>query len=133
MRIGVILLAHGSRDPAWGEALQALAGELQARDQGLAVGSAYLELQAPTLTAAIDRLLHACPGLNLVWVCPIFWAATGHVQRDIPALLARAQAEHPGVDFGLLPALSGLPGMLPFLSQTLSGLARELPPALHRA
>jgi sirohydrochlorin cobaltochelatase len=59
-----------------------------------------------------------------LWVCPVFWAANGHVRRDLPALLDEVRRAHPRLQLELLPALSDLPGMLPFLARTLVRMVR---------
>jgi hypothetical protein len=51
------------------------------------------------------------------------------VQRDLPALLARAREAHPGLGLRLLPVLSELPGMLDFLALTVGTLASTPDPA----
>jgi sirohydrochlorin cobaltochelatase len=126
MSRGLILFAHGSRDPAWGESLHALAREIEAADPGLQVRCAFLERLAPDLPTVLGEL---APGLTRLDVCPVFWAANGHVQRDLPALLEDARRAHPGVELRLLPVLSDLPGMLAFLARTVVELTQVSPPA----
>ena len=121
MARGLILFAHGSRDPAWGRTLHALAHELATADPALAVRCAFLELQPPDLASAVAEL---APQVQHLWVCPVFWAANGHVRRDLPALLEEARRAHPDLQLELLPALSDLPGILPFLAATLAGMVR---------
>ena len=121
MASGLILFAHGSRDPSWGESLQALARELAAVDPALAVRCAFLELQPPDLGSVVAQM---APEVQRLWVCPVFWAANGHVRRDLPALLDALRRTYPGLPIELLPALSDLPGMLPFLARTLAQLVR---------
>lgn len=119
MRRGLILFAHGSRDPAWADALRALAREVAAAAPSLRLAEAYLELQTPSLPSAVAALAGDCDHID---VCPVFWAATGHVQRDVPALLEQCRREHPHLTLQMLPALSQLPGLLPFLALTLAQL-----------
>ena len=130
MARGLILFAHGSRDPAWGESLHALAREIQAVEPDLQVRCAFLERLAPDLPTVLAEL---APGASRLDVCPVFWAANGHVQRDLPALLDEARAAHPGLELRLLPVLSALPGMLAFLARTVVGLAGEATAGSARA
>jgi sirohydrochlorin cobaltochelatase len=125
-RRGLILFAHGSSDPAWGRTLQALAERIAAWEPALQVRCAFLERQAPGLS---DVLAELAPLVDRLDVCPVFWAANGHVQRDLPALLARAREAHPGLSLRLLPVLSELPGMLDFLALTVGTLASTPDPA----
>lgn len=115
---GLILFAHGSRDPAWASTLQTLSREISAIAPDLTVRCAYLELLQPDLPSVIDELADQVTQLD---VCPIFWSGNGHVQRDLPRLLAQARERHPQLDLSLRPVLSELPGLLPWLAQALAG------------
>jgi len=125
-RRGLILFAHGSSDPAWGRTLHALAERLAALEPALQVRCAFLERQAPALPAVLAEL---APQVDHVDVCPVFWAANGHVQRDLPALLEQARQAHPGLALRLLPVLSELPGVLDFLAATVGALASATDPS----
>ena len=67
------------------------------------VALAFLEFMAPDLVAGGARLV--AQGCEAVDVVPLFLGAGGHVRKDIPLLMARLQAEHPGVRFTLRPAI----------------------------
>lgn len=122
MRRGLILFAHGSRDPSWAASLESLSREVSAVDPQREVRTAFLELQPPDLPTVIDEL---APRHTHLDICPVFWAATGHVRRDVPALLEAARRHHPGLTLRLLPALSDLPGLLPFVARAISDLTKE--------
>ena len=111
-------------------AVDALPQNLPLRRSGqlrlLAVTAARRVAQAPDLPTVLAQL---APGLIRLDVCPVFWAANGHVQRDLPALLEDARRAHPGVELRLRPVLSELPGMLAFLAQTVVGLTGGSVPA----
>lgn len=121
-RRGLILFAHGSSDPAWGRTLYALAERIDVREPALQVRCAFLERQAPGWAEVLAEL---APRVDRLDVCPVFWAANGHVQRDLPALLAHARETHPWVDLRLMPVLSDLPGMLDFLALTVASLVSD--------
>lgn len=130
MTQALVLLAHGSRDPAWSRPLGALADTLAARDAELVVRIAYLEIQAPTLAQVVDELATVATDIH---VLPVFWAAGGHVARDLPALIDEAQRRHPTVRLSALPPLAELPGMLDFVaSQALALTRRNAQPATRR-
>lgn len=126
-RRGLILFAHGSSDPAWGRTLYALAERIAVREPALQVRCAFLERQAPGWAEVLAEL---APRVDRLDVCPVFWAANGHVQRDLPALLAQARETHPGVDLRLMPVLSDLPGMLDFLALTVASLVSDRGPSV---
>jgi hypothetical protein len=54
---GIILLAHGSRDPQWREPIEAVAAQIRIRRPGTPVLCAYLELCAPSLPEAATNLI----------------------------------------------------------------------------
>ena len=109
-RKAMILFAHGARDPRWAEPLERLAEVIRARDPGMPVALAFLELTTPTLQQAVDTL--AAQGPGRIDLLPVFWSGGGHVVRDLPKMLADAQARHPDIEMEILPVLSDLPGVL---------------------
>ena len=53
-RAGLILLAHGSRDPLWRQPIEAVHQLLQAMQPGLPCICAYLDACAPELPPALN-------------------------------------------------------------------------------
>jgi sirohydrochlorin cobaltochelatase len=100
---GYLLLAHGSRDPAWSAPFESIAARVRARAPGAAVEAAYLEHSTPSFQVAADRL--AAHGARRVRVVPLFLGVGGHVRNDVPRLIAAAAAKHPGIAFELAPSL----------------------------
>ena len=99
---GLILFAHGARDPRWAEPFEQVAARVCALKPGVRVSLAYLELMAPDLEAAGQALVEA--GCHEVAVLPLFLGAGGHVRKDLPERLARLRAAHPAVRWALQPA-----------------------------
>ena len=96
---GVILFAHGSRDPLWRLPTEAVAARVAARPGSPAVRCAYLELTAPDLPTAAAEL--ASLGLAQVAIVPMFLGAGRHVREDLPALVAQLRERYPAVDWRL--------------------------------
>lgn len=93
---GMILFGHGARDARWQEPFQRLAAKLAAaRGDAGPVSLAFLELMTPSLPDAIAS--QATAGCDTITVIPVFFGQGGHVRRDLPALIAQCQSEHPGV------------------------------------
>lgn len=126
----IILFAHGSRDPRWGETLNQLqaALEQQAAAQGRActVRQAFLELMEPRLPQVLAEL--GAQGATKVAVLPVFWAEGGHVLRDLPALIAQTQQVHPQLQVQVWPVLSRWPGLLDWLAGQALGELNSLHP-----
>lgn len=124
MQRGLILFGHGARDPSWRVPLDALAKTAAGLDANCAVEVAFLEFQSPTLPDAIDAL--TARSVFDITIAPIFWARGGHVDHDLPPLIAAAKARHPQLKVQVLPVLSALPGMIEFIAgQVTSETRRE--------
>ena len=78
---GILLFAHGARDPAWARPFETIAARMREAAGGRPVALAYLELMEPRLDAAAHAL--AAQGCTLITVVPLFLGAGGHVRRDL--------------------------------------------------
>ena len=92
---GLILFAHGARDPAWAHPLERLRDRLQVAEPTLLVETAFLEIMAPDLATAAQRLIAA--GCTALVVVPIFFGQGGHVRRDLAGLVDALVVAHPTV------------------------------------
>jgi sirohydrochlorin cobaltochelatase len=93
---GIILFAHGARDPRWAEPFEALARKLRIRAADATVILAYLEHLSPDLETAFRTLAQA--GITRARLVPLFFGRGGHLREDFPRLLARARAAAPGLE-----------------------------------
>jgi sirohydrochlorin cobaltochelatase len=91
----VILFGHGSRDPGWRKAIDAVASALQARAPDVQVRCAFLELSAPDLASAAGEL--AALGASGITVVPLFLGSGRHVREDLPGLVEQLRRQHPGI------------------------------------
>ena len=87
VREGIVLFAHGSRDPEWARPFERIAAALSKRKEFL-VRIAYLELMQPSLDTAIADLVAS--GAGSIRIVPLFFGAGGHVREDLPRLVAAA-------------------------------------------
>ncbi|MCV2365334.1 CbiX/SirB N-terminal domain-containing protein [Paucibacter sp. DJ1R-11] len=104
MSQGLLLFAHGARDPDWARPFQAVAARLAEQRPDLPLRLAFLEFMEPNLEQAAHEL--AAQGCTSIHIVPMFLGTGGHVRRDIPPLLERLQ-QHYGeaVSWLLHPAL----------------------------
>ncbi|MEO6363577.1 MAG: CbiX/SirB N-terminal domain-containing protein [Caldimonas sp.] len=116
----MVLFAHGARDARWAEPFQAVAGRVRAGDPSLRVALAFLEMMQPDLAAAIDGL--AAEGAERIDVVPLFLGTGGHLRKDLPPLVAAAQAAHPRLVIRLHAAI----GEHPAVAEAMAGAALEL-------
>jgi sirohydrochlorin cobaltochelatase len=95
MRQGLILLAHGARDPRWREPFDRLVERVRARRPELAIRLAFLELMTPDLVLAGEELVAS--GCDTLLIVPIFFGQGGHVREDLPALVDGLRKGQTGV------------------------------------
>jgi sirohydrochlorin cobaltochelatase len=111
---GLILFAHGARDPRWAEPLARLRDRVAGAAPGSPVVVAFLEIMEPDLPGAAARLVAAgCDGLCIV---PVFLGQGGHVRRDLAALIESLQHRHPGIEIRAVPAVGEDDGVLDALA-----------------
>jgi len=101
---GIILFAHGSRDPLWHKPMEAVAAQIATLSPATPVVCAYLELSKPDLPTATLALLDR--GVHAVTILPMFLGVGKHAREDLPILVDALQASHPDVQFTLQPAVS---------------------------
>lgn len=111
----LILFAHGARDPAWAGPLQRLRDEVLLQAPQRSVSLAFLEFMTPSLPDAIDAAVAG--GTTGVVVVPVFLAQGGHVRREVPELIAAAQARHAAVDIRLGQALGESASVIAAMAQ----------------
>lgn len=107
---GLLLFAHGARDPAWARPFQAIAAELQAQRPDLVLALGYLELMTPDIATAAGALI--ARGCQRIQVVPMFLGASGHVRRDVPPLIEALERAHPSVRFVLHDAIGEQPSVI---------------------
>lgn len=102
MQSGLILYAHGARDPRWAEPFQRLQARVAARVPDAAVALAFLEHGRPDLAEAAGAM--AAAGVRRIRVVPMFFGRGGHLREDFPRQLAAAKHALPDVTFEVTQA-----------------------------
>ena len=106
---GVILFAHGSRDPLWRLPIDAVAERVRAQQPNLPVAVAFLELTAPDLPSTVEVLMKQ--GVNHLRIVPMFLGVGRHAREDLPDLVQGLTEAYPQMSFELLPAIGEHPAM----------------------
>jgi sirohydrochlorin cobaltochelatase len=114
---GILLFAHGARDPAWAQPFEAVATQLRQQLPADRVALAFLEFMSPVIVEGGAQLVQA--GCQRVTVVPLFLGAGGHVRKDLPVLMTQLRANHPDVAWTLAPAV----GESPLLVQAMADIA----------
>lgn len=118
-RHGVILFAHGSRDPLWHRPIAALAQRIAQASPQTAVVCAYLELSPPDLPTAAKSLM--AQGVQHIRIVPIFFGMGKHAREDLPRILEELRTQHTDTDFELSQAV----GEHPLLLDALCAIALQ--------
>lgn len=105
----LLLVGHGSRDPAGVAGFTELVTRVAARAAPVAVAGGFIELSAPPLRDAVAEL--AARGERDAAAVPVVLSAAGHAKGDIPAALAR-EAQRSGLRFAYGRPLGPHPHLL---------------------
>jgi sirohydrochlorin cobaltochelatase len=121
MHNGLIVLAHGSRDPLWEQPLRALQVRIQAELPACRVELAFFEIMAPSLAECVEALWQR--GCRDIAVLPALVAAGSHLRAQLPLLIDKAGAGRANFAIRLLPALGDIPevqdGVVQFVKRQL--------------
>ncbi|MDO9315484.1 MAG: CbiX/SirB N-terminal domain-containing protein [Burkholderiaceae bacterium] len=126
MKIGLLLFAHGARDPNWSLPFQAVLESVRIRAPGVPVALSYLEFMSPNLIDAAQAL--AAAGCTQVDVVPLFLGTGGHVRKDLPLLIDTLRTIHPQTTWIVRASIGEAPGVIEAIADaSLSGLSGHLP------
>lgn len=119
-RIAVLLIAHGSREPAANDDLRELASRLEAAEGYAIVEACFLELAEPDIPAGAKRCV--AQGATRILMVPYFLSGGVHLRRDLTQARDDLGRQHPGVEFRLGAPL----GPHPLLDELVAARIREL-------
>ncbi len=122
---GLLLFAHGARDPNWARPFHAVAEQVRALRPDAEVRLAFLELMSPDLATAGGEL--AAAGCRAITIVPLFLGAGGHVRKDLPALAAALEAAHADLQVTLAPAVGEHPQVIAALAAAAGQSAAPAP------
>jgi len=114
LRRGIVLFAHGSRDPLWHKPMEAVAHQIALAQTDAAVVCAYLELSTPDLPSAVAGLVQQ--GILTITVVPMFLGVGKHARADLPVLTEALRLQYPTVSFTLQPAVGENPRLIALLA-----------------
>jgi sirohydrochlorin cobaltochelatase len=100
---GLILFAHGARDPRWAVPFERMQALTQAQKPDWQVALAFLELMTPSLPDVAAGMVEH--GVTQITIAPLFLGPGGHLRNDFPLLLDALRTRYPQVQFATLPAL----------------------------
>jgi sirohydrochlorin cobaltochelatase len=104
---GIVLFAHGARDPEWAGPFEAIRDAVRRQRPENPIVLAFLEMMQPGLEGAVAELVEE--GASSIMVFPLFMAQGGHLKGDVPRLLGKLRAAYPNVPIALESALGDVP------------------------
>jgi sirohydrochlorin cobaltochelatase len=111
---GIVLFAHGARDPEWARPFEEIRDRVRASRPEYPIALAYLEIMSPALEEAIASL--AAEGASSITVFPLFMAQGGHLKEDLPRILSAIRLQYPHLPISLESALGEAPEVLNAIS-----------------
>ncbi len=122
MSTGILLFAHGARDPNWARPLERLKRMLAERMPEAMIETAFLEHMTPTLEEAASVLV--ARGATELSVVPVFIAYGGHLREDLPRRVEALEAKHPGVPVRIAPPIGEVDTILSAITGWIEGMHR---------
>ena len=122
MTTGIIVFAHGSRIEAANQAVCSAAADLARAGDCPIVEAAFLELGRPSLEEAADMLV--ARGVDRLVIIPYFLTPGTHLERDLPALVARISNKHSDIQIVVTASLDGHPGVVEILADRIRAIER---------
>ncbi len=116
--MGIILFAHGSRDPLWSGPINAIAQAVSVASPHCTVRCAYLELMPPTLEAVVTQM--ALQGILHIRVAPMFLGVGKHAREDLPEIANNLQIAYPNIRFELMPSIGEHPELIAAIASILT-------------
>lgn len=115
MKRGLLLFAHGARDPSWALPFEDVVQRIRRRAPELPVELCFLEFMQPGIVDGGLRL--ATGGCTWIDVVPLFLGAGGHVRKDLPRLLGQLAAAHPHTHWEMRPAVGEIESVIEAMAQ----------------
>lgn len=118
--VGIILFAHGARDPEWARPLERLKRMLGDRMPAALIEMAFLEHMSPTLEGAAGDLI--ARGATELSIVPVFIANGGHLREDLPKRVAAIGEAHPGIPVRIAPPIGEVDTILAAITGWIEGM-----------
>jgi sirohydrochlorin cobaltochelatase len=118
LKEGIVLFAHGSRDPEWARPFQRMTELVGRTAAHCVVKLAYLEIMRPSLEEAVAALAKSVKRIRVV---PVFLGQGSHLKEDLPRLIAAVRGDYPGVEISLEPAIGEQPRIIEAIAALIAG------------
>jgi len=95
MSRGIVVLAHGSREPETSKTMETIVGKVKGLTGNDKIAMAFFQFAAPSLMDAVRSF--AEEGVSEICIIPYFLFSGVHVREDIPEAVAQIKEEYPGI------------------------------------
>jgi sirohydrochlorin cobaltochelatase len=116
--LGIVLFAHGSRDPLWSRPIEAIAHAVSEVANTCVVRCAYLEMMTPSLESVIEELARL--GVTHIRIAPMFLGVGKHAREDLPEMTTRLVKHYPNIKLELMPSIGEHPELIAAISNILT-------------
>jgi sirohydrochlorin cobaltochelatase len=116
MKETILLVGHGSRNPAGNREIESFTDQWRQRHTDLNIELCFIEFAEVLLDDGLD---HAARDTTRIIVVPLILNAADHVKLEIPQHIAKAQGNHPGKAFIYAPHLGACDPILAILKRRL--------------
>lgn len=116
---GIILFAHGSRDPLWCKPIEAIAVTIAKQSPSSVVRCAYLELMKPDLETVVADMMTEY-GITHIRIAPMFLGVGVHARQDLPVLVEALRLAHPRLQLDLMPSIGENPQVIAAIAGALT-------------
>lgn len=103
MSTGIILFAHGARDPDWARPVERLKALLAERMPAASIEIAFLEHMTPSLEDAAARLV--ARRISELTIVPVFLAQGSHLSEDLPRRAEMLRERFPALPVRIAPPI----------------------------
>jgi sirohydrochlorin cobaltochelatase len=122
MKQGLLLFAHGARDPRWTRPFDEVIRQVRLQASDVEARLCFLELMSPGLLEAGREL--AEEGCVRIDVLPMFLGMGGHVRNDLPKLLRELASQHPNVEWRLARPIGETVSVIEAMAMAATQLTR---------
>ncbi|WP_297460257.1 CbiX/SirB N-terminal domain-containing protein [Ferrovum sp.] len=112
---GILLFAHGARDPLWARPFLDILDKVRSLRPTHEVDLCFLELMPPSLDQAVHEQTRR--GVTDLTIMPLFMAQGGHLRHDLPVLIDALHRQHPALKIRVTTALGDSPELLDAIAQ----------------
>jgi sirohydrochlorin cobaltochelatase len=117
---GILLLAHGAKNPGWSQPFDKIANHLKIISPNNSIVLGYLNFIHPSLPEAGKYLV--AQNCKYISVIPLLFGTGKHIQEDIPQAIDHLSAQYPHIIWKLYPAIGEIPAFTISTAEIVSAL-----------